>query len=230
MTIPKIEHIEGDRYTESITLMCTGCNEFYSYSVRQYKGDFGCNISEFEHFLSWAKWHAAQHECFLAGRAGYLPPDFFEGVERGVEALKEGRVTPWEPEDDCPTCGAPSVTFVNGDCPKCNPPIEEDEDDLDACPPLDASSETSLPTLDETCSVCGGVGVVANEAAPAWWEYHKHGHAAPHLTTEFRCNRDGSEMPPEEEPCGECEGTGRIPTGAGREILDFLRRIKYGLQ
>lgn len=24
----------------------------------------------------------------------------------------------------CPTCGAPSITFIDGDCPKCNPPVK----------------------------------------------------------------------------------------------------------
>ena len=99
MTIPRIEHVYGTRDSENIVLKCTGCNEYYNYSVRTYKGDFGCNISEFESFLQWAKWDAARHECFLAGRMGYLPPDFFEGVERGVEALKEGRTTPWDEDN-----------------------------------------------------------------------------------------------------------------------------------
>jgi len=144
MTIPKIQHLTGNKNSENIILTCTGCNEHYSYSVRKYKGDFGCNISEFEHFLGWAKWHAAQHECFLAGRVGYISEPPTAG-SRGSELARHE--DPWggvgyiiEPEDDdpfdfdsdCPTCGKPSELFVDGDCPACCPPIEEGEDDLDS--------------------------------------------------------------------------------------------------
>ncbi len=75
MTIPKIELLIGSKDTEDIVLTCTGCHEYYEYSVRQYKGDFGCNITEFDNFLNWAMWEAAKHECFSAGRGVYMPPE-----------------------------------------------------------------------------------------------------------------------------------------------------------
>ncbi len=90
MTIPKIEHVGGDRNTEYITLTCTGCNEYYSYSVRQYKGDFGCNITEFESFLQWATWESQKHECFAAGRGVYMTDESERHEDPfGEEAMRD---------------------------------------------------------------------------------------------------------------------------------------------
>lgn len=94
--LPRIMIVRGDIHSEDITTQCTGCGEETTFSWRQWKGDFTGNFSDFEQFCNWATWYASLHECFLAGRVGYIvePPDIVEDD------------LVYDPLDhNCPTCG-----------------------------------------------------------------------------------------------------------------------------
>ena len=155
MSDAKIVHAGGGLYSSHTYLLCTGCGETFKYSWRQWKGDFSGNISDYEQFLNWADWEARKHDCFSAGgRAGYLTPSShkvdFPQAERhedpwgGVGYVEEPEEEdPFDFDSNCPTCGMSAATFVDGDCPACNPPIEDEDDDLDAW----MDEELDLPSL-----------------------------------------------------------------------------------
>ena len=61
MTIPRIEVKENDPV--GIVLHCTGCDEDFYYA------DY---LTDPEQFLADSKADAERHDCFLAGRVGYV--------------------------------------------------------------------------------------------------------------------------------------------------------------
>lgn len=166
MTIAYISFIRGGTDLEDTILKCTGCDEYYTYSWRQWKGDFSGNISDYEQFLKWAKWNAAQHECFLAGRTGYVvePPSELErhasqperhedpwgGVGYVVEpeddpALFEHERFPWEDDDYDPD----EDDWDEPDVDEDNDYAEEPYDPMPPYTPLDAAKGLDFARLYE---------------------------------------------------------------------------------
>lgn len=105
--------------------------------------------------------------------------------------------------------------------------------------------ELELPPLDEDCPDCTGPAADADRAAnaAAWraWNADEQqafevftaarreaGHVNPwdpdvwQRTDEYRALRDRQPEQVPERGCIECDYTGRRPTAAGRQILDFL--------
>ena len=101
---------------------------------------------------------------------------------------------------------------------------------------MNLTPETTV-AVTQTCPTCKGTKTIAN---PSWAEFNsavKVGRA--NLETMEQWFRDRGEatrkaamgreywaLPPEEETCGECEGTGRIHKSATlQEIAAFLKTL-----
>ena len=82
-----------------------------------------------------------------------------------------------------------------------------------------------LPDLLVKCDVCDGECTVRSAEWQAWdakWEELRE------AGVEVGYIISHPEMPtmpdcPEEEPCVECSGSGRLPTSAGQKILELIR-------
>lgn len=74
--------------------------------------------------------------------------------------------------------------------------------------------------LEVECDKCNGAGVVMSEAWKAWtaaWRAAQaEGQEAPPMPNE-----------PEEVPCPDCGGDGRLLTAEGAELIKFISRWKY---
>lgn len=96
--------------------------------------------------------------------------------------------------------------------------------------------ETGLPALVKTCPACEGEGVYYCDEWRAWNERWQSAHDAEarrahnsyeesNLKPLEAAERAAGPQPsgPEELPCGECNGSGFVPTIAGRQILKLMR-------
>lgn len=76
--------------------------------------------------------------------------------------------------------------------------------------------------LDNPCTTCDGVGVVTNPDSATWWDEHNpHG-----VSLKLDYCSCGSPVPQEEYQCAECDGVGRIPTEAGKVLMEFVARYR----
>jgi len=93
---------------------------------------------------------------------------------------------------------------------------------------------TTALVFEHRCEACHGEGLLYS---PVWRRWHEregearlawradHGgdadwYASPAYVA-LRLERPAG---PQEDPCGECEGIGSIPTELGHQLLGFLRR------
>jgi len=89
--------------------------------------------------------------------------------------------------------------------------------------------------LDEVCPLCQGVGVVYSAEWAKWNKKYSaaeqevvaiHGHRGWFDSPEFAELTATMPKGSEEEPCGDCEGIGTIPTYSGKELLAFFDRYR----